>query len=1052
MDLKKISEFIKEVLNSIFKGKAPDWLVVIVNIIFLIAILLIGLLALLYSIVKIKEHIEKIRNLKKIEDRQKIANCILEKVKLMVDQERWINFKYTELEAEVEGKGRFLFSKFSIFNSKNTLKREASLSKALKYNKERLIILEGVPGSGKSVVLKELTIKMASKALHQKSLKSIIPIYVNLKNLEKPPDVENIDSSFIKSFILKSIGSAVDNPAELEKIFDDGLWKGTWLFLFDSFDEIPEVLSSTEVDRITKRYSDAIREFCRSGKNKCRCIIASREFRGPGRFGGIRFKILPLSEERRIKFIGNTDINPDLKKLLIGSLRLSHEDIYEKAKNPMFLSLLCEYVRDKKKLRKTENVHGIYESYINNRISNYYDEYFLKGEFEIPVERLRDTAQKVAFCMTINDKLGLRASIEDLKRTMLNQKFEAKDDFEEILEVLISIKLARFEIEPSPGGEKYFTFYHRYFQEYFSTCVVLENPDIIDSNRLLTDARWREITVTLLQTKPIKDLMPLFDETRNLLTQSLDTINRELDNLEEVQNNCYSSDTDDNEDDSSKVDKPIVFPWPSFTLHLLSILHSGSGGRLQEWPDDIREICDNIISIALERGIRIDKKWAIDVSGIVPDSALLEVLRKMYGNPSQWLKDAAYQQLSRLRKIPADIALWIREELLLLYLQKKLRSNKDSTYVFIDRLANPELFIRVLKVLLHLRFIDFSLHLALLIIIKLHLVEYYGSWKPNDFILLFLIPFLFAFRFKNSDLNISLFWWPLLRYTAMIFIVSCLDIELLIETIYVIGQSKGTPNVSILFWEYYGYLPWLMIYVVAWAPGAQYFAIEGKFLRPICWFFFPISPLFKFISFISDRSEKLYRNVKRIRISKTSLISFLQTAIAVVISVAFGFLVHYLNETVAFNRFLKYSWDIFSIFFLTILAAGLLGIGIIFISDSIRVVRFVRNQYKLTHESFIKIFTKLYTDVFLMWFIRFVRQNALLKLTEKSKEVIERLAIAMECKKVRVDDLTWIAEYHRQGKYFKIWLWFKKNMFSFSSESLDEMSKLLGQVRLKLRE
>ena len=231
MDLKKISEFIKEVLNSIFNGKAPDWLVIIVNIIFLIAILLIGLLALLYSVVKIKEYIEKIRNLKRIEDRQKIARCILERVKLMVDQERWINFNYTELEAEVEGKGRSVFSKlFSIFKSKSNLKREASLSKALKYNKEPLIILEGAPGSGKSVVLKELTIDMASKALHQKSLKTIIPIYVNLKNLEKPPDGENIDSSLVKSFILESIRSAVNDSSELEKIFDDGLWKGTWFF------------------------------------------------------------------------------------------------------------------------------------------------------------------------------------------------------------------------------------------------------------------------------------------------------------------------------------------------------------------------------------------------------------------------------------------------------------------------------------------------------------------------------------------------------------------------------------------------------------------------------------------------------------------------------------------------------------------------------------------------------------------------------------------------------------------------------------------------------
>ena len=34
-----------------------------------------------------------------------------------------------------------------------------------------------------------------------------------------------------------------------------------WLFLFDSFDEIPDVLGATQVDEVVQTYTDAIVDF-----------------------------------------------------------------------------------------------------------------------------------------------------------------------------------------------------------------------------------------------------------------------------------------------------------------------------------------------------------------------------------------------------------------------------------------------------------------------------------------------------------------------------------------------------------------------------------------------------------------------------------------------------------------------------------------------------------------------------------------------------------------------------------------------------------------------
>jgi hypothetical protein len=57
------------------------------------------------------------------------------------------------------------------------------------------------------------------------------------------------------------------------------------LFLFDSFDEIPAVLASTDhSDDAVQVYSDALRGFLTANQSKCWAVIASRESKAtPGR-------------------------------------------------------------------------------------------------------------------------------------------------------------------------------------------------------------------------------------------------------------------------------------------------------------------------------------------------------------------------------------------------------------------------------------------------------------------------------------------------------------------------------------------------------------------------------------------------------------------------------------------------------------------------------------------------------------------------------------------------------------------------------------------------
>jgi hypothetical protein len=67
----------------------------------------------------------------------------------------------------------------------------------------------------------------------------------------------------------------------LKEEFDGRMVEGGWPFLFDSFDEIPELLSVTETGTATEteRYEQALRDFVTTLSRR-RGVIASREFRG----------------------------------------------------------------------------------------------------------------------------------------------------------------------------------------------------------------------------------------------------------------------------------------------------------------------------------------------------------------------------------------------------------------------------------------------------------------------------------------------------------------------------------------------------------------------------------------------------------------------------------------------------------------------------------------------------------------------------------------------------------------------------------------------------
>lgn len=632
--------------------------------------------------------------------RHRFADSIESSIRRLNVQESWNDFRFTELEAEVEFEGKWSSIHWLtlIRRSGYGTRREQSLSRALAASRERLILVEGEPGSGKSVALRYIARKAAENARKAKTFKSIVPLYINLKYLERSSD-NAIDRNLIESFVVSFLTRDKDRDVEeyLETEFRKGLHEGVWLFLFDSFDEIPEILSSTEADDVIKQYSEAITSFLH-GMNTCRGVIASRHFRGPSQLGFTRFRILPLSEERKVALIRRMLLPVNVEARLRGDLSTARPEIQEMTKNPMFLGLLCQHVANGNTF--PENTPEVFETYIQSRLTQDADR--IRRRFGLDPLQIRLVAEHIAFVMTADTTIGLSPTRRQIQKALEKSNLDTPTQLNDILDALIFIKLGRAEVDISASGVEHtsFTFSHRRIQEYFATNTVIKNPGVIDWADLFSDARWRETAVVVLQTMNRKDLDKIFPVLKDKLQSFEDAVAKNLPDTTRANNTAIT--------------EPISFPWPSGLLHILGIIQDGFISRDNIIPKEIRLLCGQLINLAYNNGFLPDRKWALEVLGASDQDVGLSLLRDSIQNESQLLKDIAYRQTARIGKLPEDIRQWVRQGLIKLDRRGVLRKQRLTSIAFLSRLDQAQQFISVLNLLLWFRPINAALHIPLL--------------------------------------------------------------------------------------------------------------------------------------------------------------------------------------------------------------------------------------------------------------------------------------------------------------------------------------------------
>ena len=131
------------------------------------------------------------------------------------------------------------------------------------------------------------------------------------------------------------------------------LWQhGRLFFLFDSFDEIPELLDVNEESWLLDALSDLLSRFIATNPHS-RGALASRVFRRPTQsyLAQKVLEIRPLSEDRiEIALKRFQAFTPELRQALFRD----RADLVPIARNPFLMALLGEWVNEHRNLPQTQ--------------------------------------------------------------------------------------------------------------------------------------------------------------------------------------------------------------------------------------------------------------------------------------------------------------------------------------------------------------------------------------------------------------------------------------------------------------------------------------------------------------------------------------------------------------------------------------------------------------------------------------------------------------------------------------------------------------------------
>jgi len=572
-----------------------------------------------------------------IRRRKQFCKVIRSDLDTLNKAENWNDQLFTDLEAEVEAQGWYYASRLNalIKHKSFGLRRVRSLIQAIESSTEQALLLTGEPGSGKSVALRHLAHQLADRGTKSTDLKAKIPLYINLKELPPPPKT-GPTADWIRSFVIDNVRRGDADTADyIREHWETHLHEGTWLFLFDSFDEIPEVMHAPAGSRALKNYAEAIRQFLAT-MSDCRGILASREFKGPEALPWQKFRILPLSEERQNELINNSFL-PPLQKNIVRSHLATNSSALQK--NPLYLALLCRYVKQEN--RSPINDHDLLARHIDRLAER--DREYTKKKYNLTPNQLLEGAMTLAVLFAVDKNISL-APTHDQIANAISTKSPIHKRLDQLLAALVDVKIGRSDVPEARSGDRRFTFAHRRYQEVLFVRHLAINPDFLPPRVLLTNKDWREYAVAFLQTESTESIKPILADAAQLILHLAESHAP----TQAINNLAF---------------KANYHKWSDLEIHILNLLQEGLSRRTGDIPQSLIDATGHFLSLRWKDGDFIDRAMVILRGGLLPQPQLLEYLSFAIPFNVAFLQDAAFNSIVFLREAPPSLITWVREQL-----------------------------------------------------------------------------------------------------------------------------------------------------------------------------------------------------------------------------------------------------------------------------------------------------------------------------------------------------------------------------------------------------
>lgn len=545
--------------------------------------------------------------------------------------ESWNDQFFTDLDAEVEAEGLFFASSFDRIRKKSStgIRRIPSLMRAIETSDDQFVVLIGEPGSGKSVALRHLAMEMTRATIKSKGMVASVPLYINLKELE-PPGELGFTAAYVKQFVLDNVrrGDA-DTVEYVRENWESYRDAGQWFFLFDSFDEIPEVMHSPSGSKIIRNYSEAIRLFL-SSMGPCRGVVASREFKGPEALPWPRVRALPLSPRRQDLLIKNSMLDRAGRKMAMQHIGRVQSPLH---RNPLFLTLLCRYVKKTGTVPSVD--HALLVAHISSLASR--DEEYLLRKYNLTPTHLLAHAQEVAVLMAENSDLGLAPKYDEL-RELLKVKGYQQDYADAIIAALVDMKIGRTDVQEARPGDRRFTFSHRRYQETLYVEFLGRQREHISARTLLLDSSMREYAVTLLQSQSLEIINSILEEAETILHEYRNTPVRVDNGFGDLSYFNWSGDP---------------------AAHVCEVLQAGMAARRHEVSQGLMAAVGRVLEQRWTQGDCFDRRMVLEVGGMLPQGDLVKFIEYAVASGEVHAERAAFGKVAFLDEAPRELREWL---------------------------------------------------------------------------------------------------------------------------------------------------------------------------------------------------------------------------------------------------------------------------------------------------------------------------------------------------------------------------------------------------------